>query len=98
MAEYKPDLPPGVTLPPGFKIDVSDARFVALREMATREKLSQAGFSSILAVEAGRVNAEYERARAAPAPSPAPAPAAKPDFSRMSTRDKLQYALENPRR
>jgi hypothetical protein len=99
MADYKPDLPAGVSLPPGFKVDTGDPRYVALRDLATREKLSQSAFSQILGVEAARINAEYERARATPAAAPAPAP--KPDFSKMSTRDQMAYALQRgapPRR
>jgi hypothetical protein len=93
---YKAELPAGVSLPPGFKVDETDARYKALHDLATREKLSQSAFSQILGVEASRVNADYERARAtAPA---APAPAAKPDFSKMSTTDKFAYALANPKR
>jgi hypothetical protein len=90
VADYKPELPAGVTLPPGFSVNTADPRYVALREMATREKLSQSAFSSILGAEASRINSEYERARAA-APPAAPA---KPDFAKMPFRDKMQYALE----
>ena len=97
---YEPKLPDGVSLPPGFKVDTSDARYKALHDLATRERLSQSAFSQILGVEAQRVNADYERARATPAaPALAAAPApVKPDFSRLTTAQKLQYALENPRR
>jgi hypothetical protein len=91
----KAELPEGVSLPPGFKIDEADPRFVALRDLATRERWSQKALSDVLGIEARRVSAEYERANATPA---APAPAAKPDFSRMNTAQKLRYALENPRR
>jgi hypothetical protein len=97
MADYTPTLPAGVSLPPGFSVNTADPRYVALREMAVREKLSQSAFSSILGAEASRINGEYERARATPA-APAPAPAAKPDFAKMSTRDKLAHALANPKR
>ena len=95
---YEPKLPEGVSLPPGFKVDTGDARYKALHDLATREKLSQSAFSSILGVEAQRVNADYERARATPAAPAAPAPAAKPDMSQWSTSQKLHYALANPRR
>jgi hypothetical protein len=95
MAEYKPDLPPGVSLPPGFKVDTSDPRYRALHDLATRERLSQSAFSQILGVEASRVNAEYERARATPSAAPTPAPAAKPDFARMSSRELFAYSLAN---
>jgi hypothetical protein len=94
MADLTPTLPAGVSLPPGFSVNVADPRYVALREMAIREKLSQSAFSQILGVEAQRVNADYERARA----TPSPAPPAKPDMSKWSTSQKLQYALENPKR
>jgi hypothetical protein len=97
VADYKPELPAGVTLPPGFSVNTADPRYVALREMATREKLSQSAFSSILGAEASRINSEYERARAA-APPAAPAAPAKPDFAKMSTADKFAYALANPKR
>lgn len=92
---YEPKLPDGVSLPLGFKIDTSDERYKALEQLATREKWSQKALSDVLGIEARRVSAEHERARAAP---PAPAPAAKPDMSKWSTSQKLQYALENPRR
>ncbi|MGB7973331.1 MAG: hypothetical protein WCF81_03045 [Roseiarcus sp.] len=95
---YEPKLPEGVSLPPGFKVDTGDARYKALHDLATREKLSQSAFSSILGVEAQRVNADYERARATPAAPAAPAPAAKPDFSKMSFAQKAQYALANQKR
>jgi hypothetical protein len=100
MVDYKPELPAGVTLPPGFSVNTADPRYVALRDLAHREKLSQSAFSQILGVEAQRVTGEYERAKATPAaPAPAPAPApAKPDFSTMSVRDKFAYALANPKR
>ena len=63
----------------------------------TRERWSQAAFSDVLSIESRRVSAEHERARAAPAAA-ASAPDAKPDFSKMSTREKFQWALDNPRR
>jgi hypothetical protein len=93
VTDYKPDLPAGTSLPPGFKVDVSDPRYRALHDLAVRERLSQSAFSSILKVEADRVNSEYERARATPA-APAPAAAPAPDYSKMSTSQKFQLALE----
>jgi hypothetical protein len=94
---YKAELPKGVTLPDGHRIEVTDARFVALEQLATRERWSQAAFSSVLGLEAGRVSAAHASARAA-APAAAPSPAEKPDFSKMSTADKFAYALNNPKR
>jgi len=99
---YEPKLPDGVSLPPGFSVDVNDGRYKALHDLATRENLSQRAFSEILGVEAQRVTGEYERARAAAptAAPPTPAPA-KPDFSKMSTAQQFQAALERgspPRR
>jgi hypothetical protein len=96
--DYKPDLPPGTNLPPGFKVDVSDPRYRALHDLATREKLSQSAFSQILGVEAQRVNGEYERARAA-APAPAPAASGVPaNWAKMSTQERFAHALADPRR
>jgi hypothetical protein len=98
MTEYKPDLPPGVSLPPGFKVDTTDARYRALHDLASRERLSQSAFSQILGVEAQRVNADYERARAtpaAPAPKAAPTPP-KVDFSKLSTREQFAASLTVP--
>lgn len=95
MTEYKPDLPPGVSLPPGFKVDTADPRYRALHDLASREKLSQSAFSQILGVEAQRVNADYERARSTPAaPAPAPAsPAPAKPWDRMSTREQFAHGL-----
>jgi hypothetical protein len=93
MADYKPDLPPGTSLPPGFRVDVSDPRYRALHDLAVRERLSQTAFSSILKVEADRINADYERARATPS-APAPAPAPKVGYAKLSPGDKFQLALE----
>jgi hypothetical protein len=95
---YEPKLPEGVTLPPGFKVDTTDPRYVALHDLATRERLSQSAFSQILGVEAQRVNAEYERARATPAPTPAaPAAPARPalpeNFSKLSAKEQFAHAL-----
>jgi hypothetical protein len=100
VTEYKPELPAGVSLPPGFKVDTTDARYRALHDLASRERLSQSAFSQILGVEAARVNADYERARATPAaaPAPTPAPAAKPDFDKMTTRELFAYSLTTPSR
>ena len=89
---YEPKLPDGVTLPAGFRVNVDDARYKALHELATREKWSQAAFSNVLGIEAQRVSAEHAKA-AAPAATPA-APAAAPDFGKMSTREKLHFALQ----
>lgn len=94
---YEAKLPEGVSLPPGFSINEADPRYVAVRDLATREGLSQKAFSAILGVEASRVNGEYERARAA-APTPAPsAPATKPalpaNFDKLSMREQFAHAL-----
>jgi hypothetical protein len=96
VADYKPELPAGVTLPPGFSVNTADPRYVALREMATREKLSQSAFSSILGAEASRINSEYERARAAPPAAPAPATrAAVPEgWGKMSFQEKMHWSHE----
>ena len=59
---FEPKLPDGVSLPPGFKVDTTDARYKALHDLASREKLSQSAFSQILGVDAQRVNSEYARA------------------------------------
>ena len=53
-------------------------------------------FGDLLGIEPQRVTGEYERAKATPSPAPAPAP--KPDLSKMSTGDKIAYALANPKR
>jgi hypothetical protein len=90
---YEAKLPDGVSLPPGFNINTNDPRYKALEALATRENLSQSAFGQILAVEASRVSAEYERARAAPAPTPAPAPA-KVDMSTMTTAQQFHHALQ----
>jgi hypothetical protein len=96
---YEAKLPEGVTLPPGFKVDTADARYRALHDLATREKLSQSAFSQILGVEAQRVNADYERARATPAvaaaPAPAPAAPARP-WNELSTREQFAASLAVP--
>jgi hypothetical protein len=94
MVDFKADLSPGVSLPPGFKVDTTDPRYRALHDLAVREKLSQSAFSSILSVEAARINSEYERARSAAPAAPAPAPAPKVDYAKLSTTEKFQLALE----
>jgi hypothetical protein len=94
VSEYKPDLPPGVSLPPGFKVDTADPRYRALHDLASREKLSQSAFSQILGVEAQRVNADYERARSTPAaPAPAPAAPSPKAWDQMSTREQFAASL-----
>src|ERR1700733_1818554 len=50
VAEYKPDLPEGVTLPEGASIDVENPRFKALHDLASRENLSQSAFSGLLGI------------------------------------------------
>jgi hypothetical protein len=90
---FKPELPAGVSLPPGYRIQTDDPRYVALHGLAEREKWSQGAFSEMLAIEARRVSAEHERAR-----STAPAPAPKPDFSKMSSRELFAHALATPSR
>jgi hypothetical protein len=101
-ADYKPDLPAGTSLPPGFSANTADPRYVALRDLAHREKLSQSAFSAILGVEAQRVTGEYERARAAaPAHAAAPAPTASSvpaNWASMSTQERFAHALANPKR
>jgi hypothetical protein len=92
---FKPDLPAGVSLPPGYRIQTDDPRYVALRSLAERERWSQAAFSDVLSIEARRVSAEHERTRATHAPAPAPAAAPKPDFSKMSTHEQFGHALAN---
>src|SRR5277367_1373992 len=97
MAQYEPKLPDGVSLPPGFKVDVTDPRYVALHSLAERERLSQSAFSQILGVEAQRVNGEYERARSTPAPAPTPSPASSgvpAGWDKMTTHQQMQHALE----
>jgi hypothetical protein len=101
MVDYKADLPAGVSLPPGFKVDTTDPRYRALHDLAVREKLSQSAFSSILGVEASRITSDYERARSTPA-APAPAPAAKPgvpeNWAKLSTQERMLWSLNNPKR
>ena len=87
---FEPKLPEGVSLPDGFRVDVNDGRYKALHDLAEREKWSQKAFSDVLGIEARRVSAEHVRARAAQPPA---APAPKPDFSKMSTSQKIEHAL-----
>lgn len=54
-AEYKPDLPDGVKLPEGAKIDLEDGRFKALQEIAHTEGWTQKAFSKALGIELKRV-------------------------------------------
>jgi hypothetical protein len=95
MPQYEPKLPDGVSLPPGFKVDVADPRYQALHSLAERERWSQKAFSDVLGIEARRVSAEHERARATPPPTPTPAPAPRPDISMLSTREQFAHALSN---
>jgi hypothetical protein len=83
-------------LTPGFKVDTNDARYKALRDLASRENLSQPAFSEILGVEARRINSEYDRARSAPpAPTPAPAASGVPaNWDKLSTTEKFHRALQ----
>jgi hypothetical protein len=97
---YKAELPAGVTLPEGLKIDTNDERYKALEQLATRERWTQKALSDVLGIEARRVSAEHASARAA-APAPAPAPAARaavPEgFAKMSFREKMVWAFANPK-
>jgi hypothetical protein len=94
---YEAKLPEGVTLPEGHRIDTADARYKQLEQLATSQKWTQEAFSSVLGIEAGRVNAAHASARAAPAaPAPAPAPAAPRDWGRLSTREQFAYSLTTP--
>jgi hypothetical protein len=95
MVDYKPLLPEGVSLPDGHSIDINHPAYKALVDVAQSERWSQASLTRVLGIEARRVSAEHAARAAAPAPA---APAAKPDMSRWSTSQKLQYALENPKR
>jgi hypothetical protein len=81
---YEAKLPEGL---PSLKIDTADERYKALEQLATREKWSQAAFSSVLGIEAQRVMA------AAPKAAPEPAPPPKVDMSKMSTTEKFAHAL-----
>jgi hypothetical protein len=91
MAEYKPDLPPGVTLPVGASINVEHEDYRKLEALAKEEGWTQAGFSKVLGLEVAR----SERSRVASAP-PAPAPAPKVDFDKLSTTQKFAHALTTP--
>jgi hypothetical protein len=82
--EAKTDVP----LLPGERIDEKSPLYVAFAADAEKRGMSQKDFSAHLS--------EYVRRSRAPAPTPAPAPAPaapKPDFSRMSTREKFAYAV-----
>jgi hypothetical protein len=68
LMAYKAELPAGVTLPEGHRIDVNDSRFKQLEALATSQKWTQEAFSSVLGIEAGRVSAAHASARAAPTP------------------------------
>jgi hypothetical protein len=94
MAEYKPELPEGATLPKGSSINVEHADYRALTAVAREENWTQKSFSRVLGLEVAR------HARAAPPAAAAPAPAAapKPDFSKMSVQQQIQHALANPKR
>ena len=96
---YEAKLPDGVTLPEGHRIDTTDARYRQLEQLATSQKWTQAAFSSVLGIEAGRVSAAHASARAAaPAPAPAPKAGVPEHWSKMSTQERLQWSLANPRR
>jgi hypothetical protein len=97
---FKAELPPGVSLPEGHRIDVSDARFKALEALATREKWTQEAFSSVLGIEAGRVSAAHASARApTPAPvAPAPDPKKIEGWDKMSSREQFAASLATPSR
>jgi hypothetical protein len=88
---YKPDLPTGVSLPPGLRVNVDDERYKALVDLATRERWTQSSFSGALGIEARRVSAEHAKAAQTSAQAAAPAP--RPDFSKMSTQEKFAHAL-----
>ena len=89
---FEPKLPDGVSLPPGHSIDTNHARYKALHDLATSQKWTQDAFSSVLGIEAGRVNADHASARAA---APAPAPAPKVAFENMTTSQQFHHALAN---
>jgi hypothetical protein len=92
---FKAELPPGVSLPEGHRIDVVDERYKQLEQLATSQRWTQETFSRVLGREAKRVSAEHERASATPAPAPAaPArPAVPENFNRMTTREQFAHAL-----
>jgi hypothetical protein len=92
-ADYKPVLPVGMEMPKGASINTDHADYKALTAVATRHGLSQAAFSDALGLEFQRHERAHAVTRAA-----APPPVAKPDFSKMSTRDKFAHALNNPKR
>jgi hypothetical protein len=90
---YKPELPAGVTLPPGFSVNTADPRYVALHSLAEKEGWTQESFSGALGIEAKRVSAAHASARAA-APSPAPKAGVPEGFSKLPFRDKMAYSLQ----
>jgi hypothetical protein len=65
-------LPAGQALPAGFSINQADPRYKALVDLATREKWSQAAFSSVLGIEAQRVSAAHAAAAQAAQPTTTP--------------------------
>jgi hypothetical protein len=91
--DYTPTLPEGMG---GLTVNVDHPDYRKLEALAKEEGWTQRSFSRVLGLEASRVAAQTPK----PASAPAPAAAApvKPDFSRLTTAQKLQYALENPRR
>jgi hypothetical protein len=89
MAEYRPDLPEGVTLPAGASINTEHADYKALTAVAREEGWSQKSFSRVLGLEIAR----HERTRAA-APAPAPAASGVPaNWDKLSTREQMHHAL-----
>jgi hypothetical protein len=90
---FEAKLPEGMAVPAGHSINTAHEDYKRLVSLAEKEGLTQRQFSAALGYE-------YERhARAAsapkPAPAPTPAPAAKPDFSKMTTREAFAHALAN---
>lgn len=78
--EYRPELPEGFA--PGLKISVDHPDYRKLEALAREEGWTQKSFSRVLGLEASRVLAHQ-------ATKPAP-----PDYSRMSTSQKLHLALQ----
>ena len=89
---YKPELPAGVSLPPGHSIDAKSSRYKELHSLAERERWSQSAFSDLLGIEARRVSAEHERARSA---APVPKPDVPANWDKLSTREQMAYSLAN---
>lgn len=89
MADFKPELPPGMTL--SGRIDTADPRYRALVDLATRERWTQASFSGALAIEAQRVGATQPAAK--PAPAPAPTPGKVEGWDQMSSTQRMAYAV-----